>query len=977
MKKILYTNPVLAFILAGLALFSLSCERQFDELVPAKFPSTPEVFVDGFSPGLAYSAFGGSNVNAFDVDEEVYYGGTASMKFAVPDAGDPMGGYAGGVFYTAIGRDLSAYDALTFWAKSTKPGSIDVVGFGNDRGESKFQVSLQNVQVNSNWKKYVIPIPDPSKLTQESGMFYYSESPEEGLGYTFWIDELKFEKLGTIAHQRAMIFDGEDKQENAVNGVKIPISGTSFTFNLPTGIDQTVLANPSYFSFASSNSSVAVVDSAGAISVLSEGSAVITATSGDEEAIGSMTVVSSGEFVPAPAPTLPADQVISIFSNAYENVPVDFYNGFWEPFQTTLSADFTANGDDVLNYTNFNFVGIQFTNPPVDGSAMDNLHMDIFIPNAVDPTEKLLIKLVDMGPDGTLDGNDPTISYEIPGPLASQSWISVDMSLSALPSKSKLAQIILDNLGTPLSGFYADNIYFYGGGSGGPSEPDVAAPDPTQNEADVISLFSDVYTDVNVDSWRTAWSSATYEEVDVAGNPTKKYSDMDVVGIETTSSTIDASAMTHIHLDVWSADITQFSIKLVDFGADGAFGGGDDVEHQLDFPSPTQGQWVGYDIPLSDFTDLTTTSHMAQYILVGQPSGATTIWLDNMYFYNDGGGGPSEPDVAAPDPTQAEADVISLFSGIYTDVNVDSWRTAWSSATYEEVDVAGNATKKYSDMDVVGIETTSSTIDASAMTHIHLDVWSADITQFSIKLVDFGADGAFGGGDDVEHQLDFPSPTQGQWVSYDIPLSDFTDLTTTSHMAQYILVGQPSGATTIWLDNMYFYNDGGGATEPTAAAPDPTKAEADVISLFSGVYTDVSVDSWRTDWSSATYEEVDVAGNPTKKYSDMDVVGIETTSSTIDASTMTHIHLDVWSADITQFSIKLVDFGANEAFGGGDDVEHQLDFPSPSQGQWVSYDIPLSDFTGLTTTSHMAQYILVGQPSGATTIWVDNIYFYK
>jgi hypothetical protein len=33
----------------------------------------------------------------------------------------------------------------------------------------------------------------------ERGLFWYAEGAENGKGYTFWIDELKFEKLGTIA----------------------------------------------------------------------------------------------------------------------------------------------------------------------------------------------------------------------------------------------------------------------------------------------------------------------------------------------------------------------------------------------------------------------------------------------------------------------------------------------------------------------------------------------------------------------------------------------------------------------------------------------------------------------------------------------------------------------------------------------------------------------------------------------------------
>jgi len=137
-----------------------------------------------------------------------------------------------------------------------------------------------------------------------------------------------------------------------------------------------------------------------------------------------------------------------------------------------------------------------------------------------------------------------------------------------------------------------------------------------------------------------------------------------------------------------------------------------------------------------------------------------------------------------------------------------------------------------------------------------MDVWTPNATQFSIKLVDFGADGALGGGDDTEHQIDFnetttPALATGEWVSLDIPLSDFTGLGAQAHMAQYIIVGQPTGATTVFIDNVYFYNDVAAPTEPASAAPTPTQDAADVISLFSGAYTDVTVDSWNTVWSAA------------------------------------------------------------------------------------------------------------------------------
>ncbi|NNK71363.1 MAG: glycoside hydrolase family 16 protein, partial [Flavobacteriaceae bacterium] len=124
-------------------------------------------------------------------------------------------------------------------------------------------------------------------------------------------------------------------------------------------------------------------------------------------------------------------------------------------------------------------------------------------------------------------------------------------------------------------------------------------------------------------------------------------------------------------------------------------------------------------------------------------------------------------------------------------------------------------------------------------------------------------------------------------------------------------------------------------------------------------------------------EDIDVAGNPTKKYTNLGFVGIETVSTTVDASGMTHFHIDVWSPDFTTFNIKLVDFGADNAFDGGDDSEHEISISGLPQGEWVSLDIPLSDFTGLTSTSNIAQYILVGFPYEVTDVFIDNVYFHN
>jgi hypothetical protein len=77
--------------------------------------------------------------------------------------------------------------------------------------------------------------------------------------------------------------------------------------------------------------------------------------------------------------------------------------------------------------------------------------------------------------------------------------------------------------------------------------------------------------------------------------------------------------MLYFHIDVWTPDLTAFRVKLVDFGSDGVYQGGDDVEFEVT-RTPTLSGWNRYDIPLSEFTGLTTKAHIAQLVLSGAPA---------------------------------------------------------------------------------------------------------------------------------------------------------------------------------------------------------------------------------------------------------------------------------------------------------------------------------------------------------------------
>jgi Secretion system C-terminal sorting domain len=655
----------------------------------------------------------------------------------------------------------------------------------------------------------------------------------------------------------------------------------------------------------------------------------------------------------------------------------------------------------------------------------------------------------------------------------------------------------------------------------GPTTP---APTPTRSASDVISLFSNAYTDVPVDTWSASWDQADLADIQIAGNDTKKYSNLLYSGTEFTTTTVDATSMQNLHLDIWTPDATTFHVKLVDFGANGVYGGGDDTEHELTY-TPGLNNWVSYDIPLTDFLGLTSRAHLAQMIFV---SSTSTVYVDNVYFWKSSnaptitnfsippktlGDAPftitaptsnstgaftytsSNPAVAtisgntitvvgigttvitatqaaaapyssgtitatlvvgspmpmtpAPTPTRPAADVISLFSNAYTNVPVDTWSAVWDQADVADIQILGNDTKKYTNLVFSGIEFTTTTVNASAMQNYHIDLWTPDATTFHIKLVDFGADGVYGGGDDTEHELTY-TPSLSGWVSYDIPLTDFTGLTNRAHLAQMIFV---SSTSTVYIDNVYFwrssnaptitgfsipaqtlgvspfnitpptsnstgaitytssntsvatvsgsvitvvgvgtaiitatqapsapYTEGTATTTlvvgypgPTVAAPTPTQLQANVISLFSNAYFNRPVDTWSATWDNADVADILVAGNSTKKYSNLVFAGVEFTSIPLNATNYQTFHVDVWTPDATTFHVKLVDFGANAVFGGGDDTEHELTF-TPTQNNWVSYDIPLSDFTGLTARAHLAQLIFV---SSNSTVYMDNVYFWK
>ncbi|MBU2929121.1 PKD domain-containing protein [Winogradskyella psychrotolerans] len=159
--------------------------------------------------------------------------------------------------------------------------------------------------------------------------------------------------------------------------------------------------------------------------------------------------------------------------------------------------------------------------------------------------------------------------------------------------------------------------------------------------------------------------------------------------------------------------------------------------------------------------------------------------------------------------------------------------------------------------------------------------------------------------------------------------------------------------------------------QPLVSAPDqPYRAEGDVVSIFSGAYTDISGVDFYPNWGQATtYNLFDLSGDEMLQYTNLNYQGIDFSGTPIDVSQMEYIHVDVWTADENDAKLSPISSGPNEA-------AYDLDLTAQ---EWTSFDIPLSYFTDqnpLVDFSNIIQFKFDGDPAEGT-IFVDNLYFYK
>lgn len=151
--------------------------------------------------------------------------------------------------------------------------------------------------------------------------------------------------------------------------------------------------------------------------------------------------------------------------------------------------------------------------------------------------------------------------------------------------------------------------------------------------------------------------------------------------------------------------------------------------------------------------------------------------------------------------------------------------------------------------------------------------------------------------------------------------------------------------------------------QPTTSAPTPpTRATAKVISIFSDAYSNVAGTDFNPWWNQTTVvSTIKIGEDNILKYANLNYQGTQLTGQ-VNALTMNRLHVDVWTSDGTLFQITPISPGPKE----------KLVSATPLVlNQWNSYDIDLSEFTGV-NMAEVFQFKIVGNG----TIYIDNLYFY-
>ena len=556
-----------------------------------------------------------------------------------------------------------------------------------------------------------------------------------------------------------------------------------------------------------------------------------------------------------------------------------------------------------------------------------------------------------------------------------------------------------------------------------PSGPTTNAPTPTVDAGDVISIYSDAYTDISGTNFNPGWGQSTavntaYDPTGEGTNTVIEYSNFNYQGTE--FPTTDMSAMTKVHFDVWTANEATIQFTPISTG-----------QENLVSVTSTGGTWTSVDLNLASNFANVVLSDIFQLKFVG----SGTVYLDNIYFYS------------TPPTTTVTVDVSESPGGVNIQSNQNGWAEAAAvdngdgtySYTFENV-AAGtiieykwilytSATGTFEDLVPLvgggGVDNdlaanlptnetivtdytnycnrsiTASTTDVIAQTYYFNSFRQPGVNYPELVVTapagdnlvidyssngwsEFHGPGAVDNGDGTHTVLVDPTSTfEYIWVN------------TTSGVTEDLLTCDNNDAN-INTDNSTYanrvhaagedHNDVFGACPlpegPTTSAPTPpTRDASDVFSMLSDAYTNETAGV--NAFAGATIEDFVIGGTdntlkvtaPTAGGGYQYVFGIP---NGVDLSAFTHMHIDYYAMGEVAGGEVLQTF--LQQFAGDGAFQHNIVNTAAvtTTGSWVSIDVEISSMgSGELSRDNIGQIQMVLAGPAYGPVFLDNIYFYR
>ncbi len=826
-------------------------------------------------------------------------------------------GYHGVQLSSSI--NLTGYDSINIdiWTPNLTSLNIDLVG--NVR-EVDYAVTLTKL----GWNHIQLPLTTFSSAGLTGFLQFKFENTAGTGGYVYMQNIYFSKKAGSPT-----------------------ITGFSIPSQIYTGSNSTItITDPTSnsggaFTYSSGNTSVATV-SGNTVTILGAGTAIITATQAANGSFlagttaATLTVDYATPATAAPAPTEAAPYVFSLYGDTYTNLAsINWFPGWG---QSTTYTPTTIGGASTIKYANLNYEGV---NLPADEnvSTMDSLRFNVWTPNCTS------LKVALINTTGGVVQQFVTVS------LTANTWNTISIPLSSFSpvNLTKVQQMSFTTV-TPGSGavIYLQNIYFMNV-VGKPTITGFTIPTQTYTGSNFTYTITDpssnstgafTYSSSNTAVATVSGNVLTIKAIGTSTITANQASDANyLAGSALATLTVDyPSPSTAAVVPTKSANdvISLFGDTYTNVAGTnwGPIWGG-----------PTQGQYNAVTIAGTSTLKYSSMGYSGVQFDGGtiDASLMDTMHLDvwtpnctsfNLFIINTNGGANQHVTLTPTTSGWNSFNIpMSSYSTVANHVNqlkIEANTPSSGSVLYIQnvyfFKLAGKPT--FSGFSMPGSLTTSSapfTITAptsnssGAFTYTSGNTAVATISGNTVTIV--------GGGVAVITATQAADPING-----------------------YI-----AGSVTATLSVAF--------AGPATAAPVPTSASGNVISLWGDTYTNVAGTDWYPNWGQPTTKNtLTVGGMSTLQYSNLNYQGVQF-ASPINATTMKTLHMDIWTPNVNKMNIDLI----------GTNLDYTV---SLTHNGWNSINIPLSAYSsGLNSIGQFKFTIEVFTPNTGGVLYFQNIYF--